>query len=408
MLNLTSLEKVRDYYKKHLFDDVLHFWEKRVTDNIAGGYFTCFNRKGTLTNADKFIWMQGRNLWMFSAIHNSISKDQKWIKLAEHGRQYLIEKAYAGNGRWHYHLNQKGEIIKGPISIFSDLFVVGGLSEYAVASGSDADRNLIKVTFDAIEKNTYDLDFKDIYHNTWDPRFMRHGIYMINVITLPIIAQVLGSQQVKSLMDFCLQKILYVFAKDDHQALFEAVGRKGEFIDEPEGRVIYPGHLMESCWACIEEGLRRNDTEIVKRGVEIARWGYQWGFDQEFGGIVSYRDEKYDEPMQLDWNKAVGMQWHDKNFWVNAEALYLTGLVATTTDNDEWFDRFVKQHDWCRNFLFDPEFGEWYSELYRDGRIKNSDKGSEWKAAYHVPRALLLTYKALDRYIQRRTEDTSK
>lgn len=405
MLDISQIIKLRDFYKKHLLEDVLSFWEKRAADNEFGGYFTCFNRQGELTGTDKFIWMQGRNLWMFSAVYNSLEKDAKWLKLAENGRKFLREHAYAGNGRWHYHLDREGKGVKvGPTSIFSDMFVVGGLAEYAVASGDDVDLEIIKNTYDAIEKNTYDLDFKDIYHNVWSPKFKRHGIYMINVITAPIVAKVLGTAYVKPLMDHCLQQIQYVFAKDEHKALFEAVGRDDRFIDEPEGRVIYPGHLMESCWACLEEGLRRNDASVIERAITIADWGYNWGYDEQFGGIVSYRDVKEIEPLQLDWNKAVGMQWHDKNFWVNAETLYFTGLAAVVTEDAKWFDRFLKQHEWCNKNLFDREYGEWYSELYRDGKIKNSDKGSEWKAAYHVPRALLLTYKAFNDHILKKQD----
>ena len=54
-----------------------------------------------------------------------------------------------------------------------------------------------------------------------------------------------------------------------------------------------------------------------------------------------------------------------------------------------WFERFVDLHDWCWKYFHDAEYGEWYAELYRDGTVKLADKGTVWKAAYHLPRALL-------------------
>ncbi len=155
---------------------------------------------------------------------------------------------------------------------------------------------------------------------------------------------------------------------------------------------------MESCWASIEEGHRRRDQSIIDRALTISDWGHKHGYDPEHGGIFSYVAAGSDEPKQTDWNKETGIAWHDKNFWVNAEAIYMTALAALERETEEHLERFIKQHDWCQRFLFDPEYGEWYTELFRDGSIKLSDKGTLWKAAYHVPRAIMLTHKAFDRY----------
>jgi N-acylglucosamine 2-epimerase len=399
MIEQKKIIELKKYYKKHLLDDVIAFWEPRTKDSEYGGYITCFDRVGNITDKNKYIWFQGRNLWMFSKLYNSVEHKEQWLELAACGRDFLVKHAYAGNGRWNYTLDQKGEVTVGTTSIFSDMFVVAGLAEYAIANGSDDDFKLIKNTYDAIVENTYDLEFKDIYHNRWDPKYKRHGIYMINLISTPIVGEVLGVDYVKPLMDHCLEQVLYVFAKDEQKALLEAVGRDGKFIDEPEGRMTYPGHTMEACWACIEEGIRRNDKSIIDRAIEIANWGYNWGYDNEFGGIVSYRDIKSEQPLQADWNREVNMQWYDKNFWVNAEALYTLALVALLRNDESDYNKFYQQHSWCKSYFYDPEYGEWYAEVNRDGSVKNSDKGTIWKSAFHVPRALLLTYQAMENFL---------
>jgi N-acylglucosamine 2-epimerase len=399
MLNREKIKSLRDFYRKHLLEDIMPFWEPRTKDTEYGGYLTCFDRVGEVTDTNKYIWFQGRQLWMFSALYNELGGDEKWLRLAQHGRDFLVKHAYAGDGRWYYQLDRAGDIKQGTISIFSDLFVVSGLAEYAVASGSDEDVDLIKTVYDTIERNVHNPDFKDIYHNTWDSRYKRHGTYMISIVVAPIVGKVLGREYVKPLIDHCLEQILYVFARDEHAALLEAVGRDGSFMDDKEGRIVYPGHTMESCWASVEEGLRRNDASIVERALTIADWGYEWGYDDEYGGFVSYRDISADEPLQTDWNREVGMQWHDKNFWVNAEALYTTALAAIERNDKQYWDRFLQQHEWCQENLYDPVYGEWYAELYQDGSVKLGDKGTMWKAAYHVPRAIMQTYKAFDRYL---------
>ncbi len=384
------------YYRKHLLDEVMPFWELRTKDQRCGGYLTCFDHSGNVTDTDKYIWFQGRQLWMFSALFNEVEKRQQWLELAKHGRDFIVAKAYAGEGRWNYHLGRNGEVKEGAVSIFTDLFILSGLCEYAVATGSDEDLELIRDTFDAVEKAIYDPEFKDVYPQAPDPRYKRHSVYMIPLNVAGIVEPVLGSQRVRPLTDHCLHQILHVFAKDEHECVFESVGRDGGFMDDDEGRKLNPGHVLESMWFCIEEGLKRQDQKIVDRAVKIADWAYCRGYDSQYGGIVSYLDSSGRQPKQTGWYKENDVPWHDKIWWVHSECLYALALCAVVTDSREFFDRFLDMHDWCRRHYHDPEYGEWYWQLHRDGRVKSADKGTLWKAAYHVPRAVMKVMKLLD------------
>ena len=164
MLDKNIIKKQYDFCRDYLLNGIMSFWEGRVLDKEWGGYLTCFDRRGNLTDTNKYIWFQGRNLWMFSALYNEFH-ESKWLELASHGRKFLVEKAYAGNGRWNYQLDQKGKVVKGTISIFTDLFVLSGLAEYALASKSDQDIELISEAYKTIEESIYDPNYKDIYHN---------------------------------------------------------------------------------------------------------------------------------------------------------------------------------------------------------------------------------------------------
>lgn len=401
MINRDQIHNLAVFYRKHLLEDIMPFWEQRTVDRENGGYFTCFNRQGELTDTDKYIWFQGRQLWMFSALYNRFGKDPKWLELARHGRDFIVNYAYAGNGRFNYHLDRGGRVKEGTISIFTDHFVLSGLVEYAVATGSDRDIKLINDIYDALERNVHDRDFKDIFHSKWSPKYQRHGMYMMTVLVAGLAGQVLGRDRTVSLVDHSLEKILYIFAKDEYQALFESVAWDGTIINEPEGRVVYPGHTLESMWFCMEEGLRRKEKAIVDRAIKVADWAYLSGYDKEFGGILSYVDAFSGEPEQTTWFKETGMIWHDKAFWVHSETLYTLALMFAECDDpikkDEYFKRFLDLHEWCQKHFYDPVYGEWYTELYRDGTPKLTDKGTLWKAAYHVPRGVMNTALLFDR-----------
>jgi N-acylglucosamine 2-epimerase len=403
MFDKQTISEMAKFYRKHLMVDIMLFWEKRTRDTENGGYLTCFDRQGNLTDSDKYIWFQGRQLFMFSALYNRIEKDPKWLDLAKHGRDFVVNKAYAGKGRFNYHLDRQGNVKEGTISIFTDHFVLSGLVEFAVATGSDEDLALITEVYDTLERNVYDPNFKEIYHSTWSPRYKRHGLYMMSLHVADLTGQVLGEARVKSLIDHSLENILYVFSKDEYRALFESVGRDGTIYDEPEGRVLNPGHDLESMWFCIHEGLKRDDRKIVDRAIEVADWAYQRGYDTEYGGIYSFLDGFHGEPTQMDWYTETGMSWADKSFWVHAETLYTLALCAAETKSDLWVQRFLDMHQWCQKYFHDPEFGEWYCELYRDGSPKLTDKGTLWKAAYHVPRSIMMAAKLFEKLEQART-----
>jgi len=378
------------YYRKHLLEDVMPFWEGRTKDTQHGGYLTCFDREGNVTDTDKYIWFQGRQFYMFSALYRQVQQRDDWLNLADCGRDYLLKHAYAGDGRWHYQLDRQGNIKQATISIFSDHFMLEGMCEYALATGRDDDTRLIRDTFAAIERNTRDPDFKDIYHGTWKAKYRRHGLHMFGLQAARQARNVLGDDRVRDFADYCLEQSLYVFAKDEYKAQFESVGMDNNVVmDEDEGRVINPGHTLEAMWFCIEEGLFRKDQSIIDRALTIADWSYNLGYDRENGGIVAFLDASGSEPKQMDWHKETNMMWHDKPWWVHSESLYTLALAAVLRNSNDDLDRFLDLHHWCRDHFYDSQYGEWYPELYRDGTPKLTDKGTMWKAAYHSPRALM-------------------
>ena len=44
--------------------------------------------------------------------------------------------------------------------------------------------------------------------------------------------------------------------------------------------------------------------------------------------------------------------------------------------------------------FFDSQYKEWFERLEYDGTVKNSAKGTPWKCAFHLVRALVFTLEA--------------
>ena len=69
-----DFEKLASLYKDELLDSVLPFWLEHSQDHEYGGYFTCLDREGKVFDTDKFIWLQCREVWMFSILYYKVEK----------------------------------------------------------------------------------------------------------------------------------------------------------------------------------------------------------------------------------------------------------------------------------------------------------------------------------------------
>lgn len=80
-----DFKKLATQYKDELMNHILPFWLECSQDHEYGGYFTCLDRQGNVFDTDKFIWLQGREVWMFSMLYNKVEKRQEWLDCAIQG-----------------------------------------------------------------------------------------------------------------------------------------------------------------------------------------------------------------------------------------------------------------------------------------------------------------------------------
>ena len=84
-----DFKKLANQYRDELLDNVLPFWLEHSQDGEYGGYFSCLDREGKVFDTDKFIWLQGREVWMFSMLYNKVEKRQEWLDCAVQGGEFL-------------------------------------------------------------------------------------------------------------------------------------------------------------------------------------------------------------------------------------------------------------------------------------------------------------------------------
>jgi len=385
-------------FKEHLLYSVMPFWEDRCLDRKYGGYLTCFDRQGHLTDDSKYIWFQGRQLYTYSRLLNKIERRESWLEHSRWGYDFLIKHAYAGNGRWHFKLDRAGNPLISTTSIYSDYHMAQGLAEYLLATGMQDKEGMqiLRATYDTLEKNTTDPRFKDIYENTWSPVFIWNDMHLTALNAACIVSGVLGAEYTKPLADYCASKIMDWFARNEYRLVFEAITRDNKVLLEGEGRFINPGHSFESGWFLLEASEIYGNSRMQKRGIEIIDWTFEASFDKTHGGIYSYLDAEGKEPVPLDWHKETNSLWNDKIWWVNCEALCAFAKAFSISGEPHHLKMLENQWDFCIANFFDREFGEWYERLHPDGSVKVSDKGTPWKCAFHLARSLIMAVDSLD------------
>jgi N-acylglucosamine 2-epimerase len=214
------------------------------------------------------------------------------------------------------------------------------------------------------------------------------GFPMILINTAREVLDTVGDPKGEQYIQYGIREIQKYFMKSEFEAVMENVGSNGEFYDHFDGRILNPGHAIEAAWFVLHEGKVRKDDSLVSMGCTMLDWMWERGWDREYGGILYFRDVK---------GLPVQEYWQDMKFWWPQSEAIITTLLAYALTNDAKYAGWHQQiHDWTYTRFPDPDFGEWFGYLHRDGRIANTLKGNLWKGGFHIPRMQLTCWKLLE------------
>jgi mannose/cellobiose epimerase-like protein (N-acyl-D-glucosamine 2-epimerase family) len=131
------LETYLKSYKKALHESVVPFWLQHSLDQDCGGTFSCLDRDGTVYDTKKYIWLQGRSVWMFSRLYNECGRQQTHLDAARLGVEFLEKNALDEQGRYYFSLTREGAPTFFQRKPYSAVFAMLAYLEYAKASGQD-------------------------------------------------------------------------------------------------------------------------------------------------------------------------------------------------------------------------------------------------------------------------------
>ena len=389
-MHTEKLRQTQQWIRQEL-DRCTDFWLTHGMDKEHGGVYTCLDRQGQVFSTDKSVWMQGRCGWIFAWLCHVYGARPQWLEASKSCLDFM--EKYCINrdcgDRMYFTVTKDGKPLRQRRHFYSEAFYTMANAEYYGVTGE-------KECLDRARR-AYDL-YWDLWHGLPDPTGLgpktisetrsgrSFGLPMIYLNVTSIMQRVdpenqsLYSQRAAA----CVADISQYHVQPQLQCVLENVGPEGQArLDITEGRIVNPGHDIEGVWFLLEYARQTGDAALVELCEQIFSWAVNAGWDQEYGGLLYFVDacgmppESYEHDMKL--------------WWPHNELLIASLMLYRDTGKEIYLDWFDKALSYCKTYLADPQYGEWYGYLRRDGKPTMPPcKGSTFKGPFHLPRMLTM------------------
>jgi N-acylglucosamine 2-epimerase len=396
-----SLEALREDYRRRLFDQYLPFWEKGGYDRLNGGFVCELNDDGSIADDQKFIWYQGRGIWMYAFLYNHLCKEQRWLDVATRSRDFIVRHMYAGHGKWVEKVHREGTPLEGVAkTVFGWLFVAGGLAQLHRATGDEKDLDLAADSLAAAIRTYGDPGYPDTYSPTYSAvalparglRSQAHSMAFVWVLSqlLAIRDDTSWSQCLRQHVDLILNR----FWNPDY-------GIANEFLQYDYSRIpgaedyMYAGHTLETLWIVMYEAIRSKDRVLFDTTAARVRRLLEMCWDYVFDGWAGGNFFVFGSPKH-----AQGPDYNVKTMWAQCEILIACLTILEYTGQlwaKDWYDR-------TRAFTLKTMpvagHGVWRQAVDRRGQdVKRAGISTKRKDNFHQARMLMLNLLSLDRMI---------
>jgi len=452
-----ELNSIKDFLITHLVERILPFWLERGIDWDNGGFFTCFNNLGDkLVSKNKYVWSEGRFLWALSHLYRHFQDMFPQTKLekleggAKLGAEFLRDHAILDDGSCAWLLTERGL----PVEYKGDVDGEHSMNRHPAHLGIEADEFLIYgfVEFSvAFDKPEYFRLACDIYRGVVDriesgkffsapygvpTGYRSHGIPMLLLETTREMIEGASYWKDPFLSELVeigfrvAEESVVPFRCNERRILVEMVKSDGGIApDEMIGSYYNPGHTLEHAWFLIDfareverlsgGGVRNglgnkpsgeatlfDANKWKSEGLRLIDWMVEKCWDNEFGGIPQFLHVDWGAPRGrvLEVNaddKILGYlrnHWDKKLWWVHSEALYALLLAYTLTGDNDYWNYYLKVHDYTFGTFpnSDEKIGEWIQIRRRDGTPVNDVVALPVKDPFHIMRALMFMIKLLN------------
>lgn len=375
--------------RHHLLTEVLPFWERHSIDRDHGGFITHLARDGAVTDSsEKFLVMQTRMIYSFAAGFD-LGGPVEWLNLAGQGVDFLLRHFRdATHDGWFWSTSREGEPRQVGKRTYGHAFAAFALAEYARVS---RDRRALAAavhTWSLASRHLWDEENGGVIEGCereWRPSDENHrmGTHLHVLEALLSLQEATGeARYLPPVLDIC-DLFVTRMAEADHRSGLEYFLPDWRHNAERSRNLVDYGHNLEAAWLL----LRMHGREDVPAYRDTARqfldYCLRFGVDRVHGGVFSHGPLGREASVR------------EKIWWVQCEAIVAFLLGYLVFEDRRYWDAFRQVLSFCMAHLHDAQHGEWFSSVGEDGTPRRTDKGSEWKAAYHVTQACCYAHQYL-------------
>ena len=414
---IDQLDDIRQRAEVNLAGNLVPFWVKHAWDAEHGGFLTRLDRRGRrLDDSEKVLMMQVRMLFSLSAAHRHGIRDQGYLEMANQTFRFLIDHMWdQDEGGFYFSVTREGRPKVTRKNTDFHGYALTGLTEYYRASGCQEALDAAERVFELLMTRAVDRDLgfiEDFDGHDWgalNAEQMNLGD-QTRIKTIDMHTNVLEGflYLCKSTRDprhrDALRNVLRLIRSKgihkEHGCTITVFDYEWNPLADAHGRMTTSyGLNVELAWLMLEAvdllGESREDYRSTILG--LVDHALDYGFDHARGGLAALGPQTGHvvDATGLDPNRLF------KSWWAQAEMLNALIDAYRWTQDGKYLSAFTRLFEWVWKYQIDHECGDWYQDVHwESGQPVTTDKGREFKTAFHAGRALIRTSEALQSIIQ--------
>jgi len=379
--------------------DIIEFYKPFVKDNENGGYYCAYLDNGEvydkeikdLVSVTRFILN-----FCFGLFMKGHGEYKDYIR---HGLEFLeIVLKDKINGGYHQ-LAQRYTPVIGNKMTYGQAFCLCAVSN-AYKAGVGEAYPLIGEIYDFMEKTIWDSQY-ELYVDECSNDFQVVDPYRGQNCNMHMTEAMLAAFEATEEQRYLdraytlAHKITVELAKKCNGMIWEHYKTNWELdwtynMDDPKNLYkpygFLPGHFAEwSKLLLILERYRPEDWQL-----EVAEYLFNkaidFGWDKENGGF------------NYAFNKDGQILDTDRYYWVFAETLASSAILALRTGNQDYWRVYTECWEYSEEYFLDHTYGGWYRILSKDKKPLSNKKSPPGKTDYHVLGACYEIVRSIEYY----------
>ncbi len=384
------------FWKKQALTEIIPFWEK-TADWDNGGFFTDVGRDGSIgSEKGKYPRMLSRAVFGFSAAY-LLSGDDKYLKLARHGLEYLTNYGWDRvNGGWYEYINSDKTPKISSKNLFDETY--GNLGP-VIYYFTTHDKNALQF----VEKTHALMQTK-----AWDSE--KGGYYAKVGSDWSVITT---EKSFNAEIDTCSAYLIYYYLVKKDPAILKDLkqiadiviarmvdpeaGYVGEYYDGNWNSTdpwLWVGHNLKTSWVLMRTYWLTGEKKYSDAALLIASYQIKNNWDKEnYGWFFQFQ------------GKNPGFRKTVKDWWTQEEGNVLMLNLFRFTGKPEYLEYFRECSYFWDTYQVDHRYGEVYPTVSQTGGIIDEYKGNLYKSAYHTMEQALFNYLYTSLYVNKSTAE---